>query len=190
MTDLPIAKAGVESNLVKKKPERKPVDVLAQLPQHVWQGPTTRSPHEQAPRGEGPAPTSAAQPSEPMAAPAAAAPTAETHLRPRADLSANLGRYQEDQERAARNSFVRSESQKRGAEEDRENAEPTSFWMPLDVKEGLLNLNARTFKRRVKINLRSLVLYAYDQLKVMPDERLADIMESYSPKRKRRKDAQ
>lgn len=96
------------------------------------------------------------------------------------NLSEVRHEYQNEQVRVNNASLSKTNGGKTNAPNKRQSsAKSTSIWIPPQIKKGVRLLNTRVMDFEVNITYRSLIMYAYDQIKTLPDETIAEIMKPY-----------
>jgi hypothetical protein len=96
--------------------------------------------------------------------------------------------YQEEQERIAqgrRRGDLEREAKERQAKKRKM---PTSVKLTQATKKDIVVMNARLYDYDVKLNLRGLIMYAMENLKGLPDSKVAELMRPFDVDNRRSSD--
>ncbi|HLP39900.1 MAG TPA: hypothetical protein VK465_00205 [Fibrobacteria bacterium] len=103
------------------------------------------------------------------------------------DLTAQAERYSSEQQRLAQDRMKKRKLDAERESKDQNTTKSTSVWLPPAAKKEMLTLQMRMFDHDVQVSPKTLVLYALDKLRLMPDEDAAKELKA-SNRDKRRKE--
>lgn len=196
MTNLPKAKGALEPIITKDEKKTERVNAASA---QILAGALTAIPPVQAAPATGPMAEKAFDLEE-TEAPATPAGGPATPGRPAAsrvdslknDLTAQAERYSTEQQRLAQDRMKKRKLEAERESKDQNTTKSTSVWLPPAAKKEMLTLQLRMFDHDVQVSPKTLVLYALDKLRLMPDEDVAKELKAANRDKRRKefRDAQ